>query len=148
MRTASSSATEIDSAEFPGMLATLCSYENRFGPYHPQTLHLMAHVGIAFWQAGDLRHARPLLERVVRDSGRHLGADHQLRLRAIAALRDLFFAQRDYTRAASAQKNILESQIRRLGATHPETLATRADLVAILMETAVREPVKNCTAVS
>jgi len=31
--------------ELPGMLATLCSYENFFGPYHPQTLKLRMRAG-------------------------------------------------------------------------------------------------------
>jgi hypothetical protein len=82
--------TTIDHTELPSMLATLCSYENLFGPYHPQTLRLMAEVANAYWQAGELGHARPLLERAVGDLGRYLGTEHHLRLRAIATLRDLF----------------------------------------------------------
>jgi hypothetical protein len=48
----------------------------------------MTMVAIALWQAGEPQ-ARPLLERAIRDLGRHLGTDRELRLRAIAALRDL-----------------------------------------------------------
>jgi len=112
MQTATTTATRIDRAELPGMLATLCSYENWFGPYHPQTLCLMTQVAIAYWQAGEPQ-ARPLLERVVRDLGRHLGADHALRLRAPAALGDLLAAECDYERAASVQRE-LECQTQRL----------------------------------
>jgi hypothetical protein len=126
--------TTIDRTEFPSMLATLCSYENLFGPYHPQTLRLMAEVANAYWQAGELGHARPLLERTVRDLGRHLGTEHHLRLRAIATLRDLFVAQRDYEKAGAVQRDLLECQIRRLGSDHSETLAARARLAIILME--------------
>ena len=46
--------TTIDHTELPSMLATLCSYENLFGPYHPQTLRLMAEVANAYWQVGEL----------------------------------------------------------------------------------------------
>jgi hypothetical protein len=121
-------------AELPGMLATLCSYENWFGPYHPQTLRLMTQVAVALWQAGETGYARPMLERVVRDLGRYLGADHELRIRAIAALRDLFIAQRDFGRAVSVQKELLECQIQRLGCDHPETLTARADLARLSFE--------------
>ncbi len=95
------------------MVATLCSYESWFGPYHPQTLCLMTQVAIAYWQAGEPQ-ARPLLERVVWDLGRHLGADHALRLRALAALGDLLVAERDFERSASVQRELLECQTRRL----------------------------------
>ena len=118
------------------MLATLFSYESRFGPYHPQTLRLMAQVAIAYWQAGESGYARPLLERAVGDLSRHVGRSHDLRLWAIAVLRDLFVAQRDYERAGAVQKELLECQVERLGGDHPETLATRAGLAAILLETA------------
>ena len=124
----------IHRTELPSMLATLCSYENLFGPYHPQTLRLMAEVANAYWQAGELGHARPLLERAVRDLGRHLGTEHDLHLRALAALRDLFVAQRDYEKAGAAQRHLLECQIRRLGSDHSETLAARACLAIILLE--------------
>jgi hypothetical protein len=52
----------VDRGEFPGVLATLCSYEHCFGPYHPQTLFLMTQLAIAYWQAGEFECARPLLE--------------------------------------------------------------------------------------
>ncbi|MGA3239129.1 MAG: hypothetical protein ABSG03_22860 [Bryobacteraceae bacterium] len=126
--------TTIDRTELPSMMATLCSYENLFGPYHPQTLRLMAEVANAYWQVGELEHARPLLERAARDLGRHLSTEHDLHLRALAALRDLFIAQRDYARAGAAQRDLLECQIRRLGRDHSETLAARARLARILLE--------------
>src|ERR1700733_12248336 len=125
MQTATS--IPIERTELPAMLATLCSYESWLGPYHPQTLRLMTQVAIAYWQAGEPE-ARPLLERAARDVGRHLGADHDLRLRAMASLRDLFVEQRDYERAASVQRELLECRIQRLGSDHPETLASRAYL--------------------
>jgi hypothetical protein len=123
-----------DRTELPGMLATLFSYESRLGPYHPQTLRLTAQIAIAYWQAGEPEYARPLLEKVVGDLGRYAGRNHDLRLWAIAALRDLFVAHRDYERAGAVQKELLECQVQRLGVDHPETLATRAGLAAILLE--------------
>ena len=52
----------IEPADLPSMLATLYSYESWLGPYHPQTLRLMAQVAIGYWQAGEAAYARPLLE--------------------------------------------------------------------------------------
>jgi hypothetical protein len=134
MRTATRSSIPSDQNELPGMFATLCAYENHFGPYHPQTLLLMVEVANACRQAGELACARPLLERAVRDLGRFLGTEHELRLRAIAGLRDLFIAQRDYERAGATQRELLECQVRRLGTDHSETLAARAQLGKILLE--------------
>jgi len=116
------------------MLATLCSYECLLGPYHPQTLRLMAHVAIAHWLAGENHRARVLLERAVRDLGRHLGRGHDLRQRALITLRDLLLDQRDYECAGVVQAEILECQIQRLGGDHPDTRATREHLERILME--------------
>ena len=133
METATASIL-VDPAELPGMLATLCSYECFLGPYHPQTLRLMAHVAIAYRQAGENRHARILLERVIRDLSRHLDQEHDLRLRALAALRDLLLDQGECERAGAVQAEILECQIQRLGGDHPDTRATREHLERILME--------------
>jgi hypothetical protein len=138
MRTATSSAIPNGQNELRSMLATLCSYETLFGPYHPQTLFLMAEAANACWQAGELACARPLLERAVRDLARFLGTEHDLRLRAIAALRDLFIAQHDYERAGATQRELFEYLIQRLGADHPETIAARARLAAILLESVPR----------
>jgi hypothetical protein len=93
----------IERNDLPSVLSTLCSYENLFGPYHPHTLRLMAEAGLAFWHYGECAYARPLLERAVRDLGRHLGREHEARLRAITALRDLLLSQCDYERARTVQ---------------------------------------------
>src|SRR4030088_3536979 len=94
----------------------------------------MPQVAFACWQAGEVNRARPLLERVAKDLGRFLGRDQDLRLQAIATLRDLLVAQHDYERAGALQSELLKCQIKRLGSDHPETLATRAILATILFE--------------
>jgi len=134
MQAATSRAIPIDPEKIPGMLATLCSYEAWLGPYHPQTLSLLTQVGIAYWQAGDARAALPVLEGAVRDLGGHLRPDHELRMQALAALRDLLMATRDWDRAAAVQSELLRCQILSLGSDHPQTAATRASLAAILLE--------------
>jgi hypothetical protein len=138
MDTATSSTNQSDRNDLSSMLATLCSYENLFGPYHPQTLLLMAQAADACWRAGELACARQLLERAARDLGRFLGTEHDLSLRAVAALRDLLIAQRDYERAAAVQRELLEYLVRRLGTDHSETLAARAELGKILLENVPR----------
>ena len=100
----------MDRAEFPGMLATLCSYEGHFGPCHPETLFLQTHLSSAYWQAGEFQYARPLLEKSVRDLGCYIGRDQEPRLRAIAALRDLLLSQGEIELAAAAQRELLECQ--------------------------------------
>jgi tetratricopeptide (TPR) repeat protein len=136
MQTVTASRNPIDRAELPSMLATLCSYENWFGPYHPQTLCLMAQVAFAYCQAGEFDYARPLLERAIRDLGRHVCRDHELRLRAIAILKDFFVAQGDYERAEAFQRELLECHVQRLGSDHPETLDTRSSLAMVLLDRA------------
>ena len=86
------------------MVATLCCYEERFGPYHPITLRLTTDVAI------QLGH-RAMLERAIRDVQRFLGRTHELRLRGIAALRDLLIAQQDFPAAAVLQRELSEYEI-------------------------------------
>jgi hypothetical protein len=125
----------IDRTELPSMMATLCSYESWFGPYHPQTLRLMTEVGVACSMHGEVGPGRGLLERAIRDIGKYLGFDHELRFRALAALRDLFLRQGETENASAIQKEILQCQIQRLGATHPRALEAKAELTAMLLKT-------------
>jgi hypothetical protein len=53
------------------------------------------------------------------------------------ALRDLLLEQRDYWSAGAVQKELLECRRQDLGAGHPDTLETRADLAAILLRTEI-----------
>jgi hypothetical protein len=89
MHDADISAIQPGLNELPGMLATLCHYDSWLGPYHPQTLNLMVQVGEMYYLAGRPGSARLWLERAARDIGRHLGQNHDLRLRVMAVLRDL-----------------------------------------------------------
>ena len=47
---------------------------------------------------------------------------------------DLFVAQRQYQRAATLQRELLDRQIQRLGRNHPETQASHAELAGILLQ--------------
>jgi hypothetical protein len=94
-------------ADVCGMLSTLCLYDNWLGPYHPQTLYLLAQAGRACWQAGFCDYARPLLERAVRDMGRYLAPDTELRRRALSDLGDLLAAVGDYERSNAIRNELL-----------------------------------------
>jgi hypothetical protein len=92
--------------DLPSMLATLCSYENQFGPRHPATLILMTQLGLAYWLSGQTDRARVLLESAVRDLGRYIGPDCDTRLQAMKALRDLYSAECDFDRAEAIQREL------------------------------------------
>jgi hypothetical protein len=101
--------------DLPSMLSTLCSYENLFGPYHFQTLHLMVETGLALCHHGEVAYAGPLLERAARDLARCFGRENETRLRALAALRDLLREQGQYEKVSAIQAELLECQRYRLG---------------------------------
>ena len=69
--------------------------------------------------------------RAVADVGQNLGCEHELRLRAITALRDLYLRKSDFAAAARFQRDLLDCRLRRLGAEHPETLLAQTDLASI-----------------
>jgi hypothetical protein len=122
-----------EDTELPGMLATLSSYEDLLGPCHPMTLRLLTEVGIALWRHRETDDALIALERGLRDTTRTLERNHDLRLRLLAALRDLFTELGDYAKAAAAQKELLECHAERFGAEHPETFAARETLAQMLL---------------
>lgn len=99
-------------ADVRGMLSTLCFYDNWLGPYHPQTLKLLAQTGRACWQAGFCDYARPLLERAVRDIGRFLPQDSELRLRALSDLGDLLASMGDYEGSEALRTELARSERR------------------------------------
>ncbi len=95
-----------NSCDLPSMLATLCSYEDRFGRYHSQTLILMTQLGVAYWQAGQFDRARPLLERAARDLARNFGRECDARLQALTALQDLYSTECDFDRAEAIRREL------------------------------------------
>ena len=124
----------VDPGEIPSMLATFFSYEAWLGPYHPQTLCLLTRIGIAYSEAGNAGRALPFLERAVRDLGDHLRPEHELRLQALAALGDLLVSTGDSDRAVTAHEELLRCQILSMGRDHPQTIATRESLTALLLQ--------------
>src|SRR6516164_8721989 len=107
------SLTQAGQGELAEMLSTLCSYENFFGAFHPQTLMLTTAIARAYRKGGEAHQARRLLEKVIADSARCPGPGHPARMAAIAELRDLLVGQGDFARAAAAQRELLEYAARR-----------------------------------
>jgi hypothetical protein len=90
------------------MLATLCSYEERFGPCSLYTLRLAGLVAAEFGRIGDTIRARGLLEQVVRNAARAPGPGRQLRIDALIGLRELLLAEGETARAADVQRELAE----------------------------------------
>jgi hypothetical protein len=111
---------QVERSDLPGMIATLYSYEDWFGPYHPQTLRLMTEVALMLWDSRDIVRARPLLERTARDCGRYFGREWEPRARLLAALRDLYLEQAESEKASAVQKELWESTAGSWGLEHPQ----------------------------
>jgi hypothetical protein len=122
-----------EGTELPGMWATFSSYEDLLGPCHPLTLRLLTEVGITLWRHRRTDDALIVLQRGLRDTTRALGRNHDLRLRLLAALRDLFTELGDYQKAAAAQKELLECHAELFGAEHAETSAAKETLARMLL---------------
>lgn len=99
---------QVQQSDLPGMIATLYTYEDWFGPYHPQTLRLMTEIALMLWASRDIVRARPLLERTARDCGRYFGREWEPRARLLAALRDLYLEQAEAEKASAVQKELWE----------------------------------------
>ncbi len=130
----SAAIDHVDSPELSSMVATLCCYEERFGPYHPGTLRLMIDVAIQLKLQGRIEPARGLLERAIRDVQRFLTRAHESRLRAIVELRNLLIEQKDFVGACRVQQELVECQAERLGPLHPKALAAQADLGTLFLD--------------
>ena len=65
-----------DGTELLSMLATFCSYEDHFGPFHPMTLRLLTEVGTGLWRHRRTDDALIVLQRGLRDTTRALGQNH------------------------------------------------------------------------
>lgn len=129
------SAIEI-SQELPdlaGMIATLGSYDRLFGPRHTQTLSLAARIAEVLSELGEMRFARRLFERVVRDLACSAGRTHATRLSALERLRDLLRREGDTRGACAAQMEIAECWSLLAGDKSDEAIAARLELGTLLM---------------
>jgi hypothetical protein len=65
--------------------------------------------------------------------GRYLGREHELRLRALAALVELLCERGESAAAGSIQKELVECLRQQLGSDHSKTVAARERLAQILL---------------
>ncbi len=122
-----------ESADLPGMIATLGSYDRLFGPRHLRTLSLAARVAKALSASGDTQSARYLLERVVRDLAQSAGRAHATRISVLTTLRDLLLQRGEAREAIAAQTEIAECAQLLAGPDAPEAVTARSDLGTLLM---------------
>lgn len=115
------------------MLATLSSYEDLFGSCHPLTLRMLTELGFALWHRRRTEDALRLLQRGLRDTTRVLGRNHELRLRLLSALRELFTELNECGEATATQKELLECHAELFGTEHPKTFAAREMLARMLL---------------
>jgi hypothetical protein len=105
----------IDDNAFQSMTATLASYDHFFGPHHPQTLAVMAHLGRALWLAGDPEQGRRMLERAAHGLSKALPPTHPARLLALSSLGEILFEQGDLTGACLMQREVIACRMETAG---------------------------------
>lgn len=111
--------------ELPEMLATLCSYEERFGLSSIHTLRLAVLIAEEFRRLGELTRSRRILEIVIRESAAAFGPDHDVRVDALGRLRDLLVGEGDVARASTVQRELIERR--------PELMSERTRFAAMAL---------------
>ncbi|MFE5724063.1 FxSxx-COOH system tetratricopeptide repeat protein [Streptomyces erythrochromogenes] len=100
------------------------------GEDHPDTLNSRNNLAGAYYAAGDLDSAVPLLQRTLEDRVRVLGEDHPDTLISRNDLAATYETAGDLERALPLHQRNLEDRIRVLGEDHPDTLISRNNLAA------------------
>ena len=101
--------------EIPSMMATLCSYQMMFGPYHLQTLGMTTVLAEALCNGGDRALGKRLLERAVGDLTRHHGRFDPIRLRALQAWSRVLCQEEEWECALAVQRELLDCRNHMLG---------------------------------
>lgn len=104
------------------MIATLGSYDSLFGPCHMQTLSLAAKIAEQLSESGEMKLARRLFQRVVRDVARSAGRTHATRVNALRNLKDLLLEEGDLHAAIAAQTEMAGCWALIAGKTQPKPL--------------------------
>jgi hypothetical protein len=122
----------IDSAEIPGLVATLDSHTTQFGPDDPQTLTVACRLAVAFWSAGYIDRAIGLLDQAVDLLTASLGREHPMRVDALSTLGEMVFQEGHAEQAGVIHREVLECRLQHAGANDPDTLAAKGDLATVL----------------
>ncbi|WP_410570799.1 tetratricopeptide repeat protein [Amycolatopsis sp. cmx-4-61] len=99
-------------------------------PGHHDALAVRHTLAVAHRDAGDLGRAVPLLEAVVTDYARVLGADHPDTVNCRRNLAATYKAAGDPARALPLFEAVLAHRVRALDADHPSALVSRSNLAA------------------
>jgi tetratricopeptide (TPR) repeat protein/transcriptional regulator with XRE-family HTH domain len=97
-------------------------------------VHLCTAAGLALWRAGDLRAARPWLERAVDVCERAFGAEHVEVASSLVNLGELLYEQGELIAARRMQERALAMRERMLGPDHPETAVSLNKLAMVLRD--------------
>lgn len=89
-------------------------------------------LGIVSLQAGELEHARTILQDLLPLARQILGPEHSTTIATKFNLASVFWAQGELAHARELLEEVLEIRIRLLGCEHPDTLRTKSDLASLL----------------
>jgi eukaryotic-like serine/threonine-protein kinase len=118
--------------DLQALVSTLGSYQDLFGPYHPQTLAVTTVLAVELCASGRRMDGRRLLERAVVDLTKYHGKHHPLRMRALEEWSVLLCQEREWHAVLPVQRELLDCRTHVLGPDHPDSLALRRDLSATL----------------
>ncbi|MEU4836359.1 FxSxx-COOH system tetratricopeptide repeat protein [Streptosporangium sp. NPDC023615] len=104
------------------------AYHRVLGGDHPSTLASRSNLAGAYYAAGDLGRAIPLLQATLAESERVLGGDHPFTLTSRSNLAGAYGSAGDLGRAIPLLQATLAESERVLGGDHPSTLTTRNNL--------------------
>jgi hypothetical protein len=123
-----------ESHDIQGLVATLHSQADRFGPDHPQTLVAVNQLALALWGAGKVDQAIGLLDQALGRLTSSLGPEHPMRVDVLRTFGEIMFEQHHLEQAGVIHREVLECRGRHAGPNHPDSLAAKGDLAAVLFE--------------
>jgi eukaryotic-like serine/threonine-protein kinase len=100
----------------------------RLGPEHPNTLMVMNNLANAYWDAGKLNLAMPLLEETLKLRKVKFGPGHPYTLTSMNNLAWAYWQAKKLDKSIPLFEETLGLQEAKLGHQHPQTLSTRANL--------------------
>ncbi len=103
-------------------------FERVLGAAHIETVRVRSSLAIAYWHAGRVDDAAPLLESTLADRVRSLGKDHLDILRARNNLALVYEDTGQLEKAIPLFERNLADRVRVLGEDHPDTQSSRSNL--------------------
>jgi tetratricopeptide (TPR) repeat protein len=107
---------------------TLVKRLSKLGPDHPDTLHSMNNLALAYQASGQLAKAVPLFEEMLVKRKAKLGPDHPDTLTSMANVAEAYRASGQLAKAVPLFEETLEKRNAKLGPDHPDTLTSIGNL--------------------